>query len=92
VPDFLSRATALLAPFLAVAMQAGHLADRDPVTVAEWLLRIGTSLVLVEPPGDLRAFLAELLVPALTPEPAQPATKPAKEPVKRAARQVRKSR
>jgi AcrR family transcriptional regulator len=84
VPDFVSRATGLLAPFLAVAMQAGHLADRDPVTVAEWLLRIGTSLVLVEPPGDLRAFLSELLVPALTPEPEKPARK--------AAKRARKSR
>jgi AcrR family transcriptional regulator len=69
VPDFFPKATQMMAPLLAVAMSAGYLAKRDPTSVAEWLLRVGTSLVLVEPPGDLRKFLAELIVPALRPEP-----------------------
>ncbi|MGH9184995.1 MAG: TetR/AcrR family transcriptional regulator, partial [Acidimicrobiales bacterium] len=69
VPEFFAQAAGMLAPLLRAGMKAGQLAQRDPVAVAEWLLRVGVSLVLVEPPGDLRAFLSELVVPALTPEP-----------------------
>lgn len=69
VPEFLAQGTKLITPLLKTAMATGHVANRDPVAVAEWILRIGTSLVLIEPPGDLKTFLSELLVPALTPEP-----------------------
>lgn len=40
---------------------------RDLELVAQWLVRTTSSLILIDWPGDLDAFLAELLVPALTP-------------------------
>jgi AcrR family transcriptional regulator len=81
VPELMERATAAFAPLVALAMDigadigagigagAGGLARRDPVALAQWLVRIAASLILVEPPGRLEDFLAELLVPALTPAP-----------------------
>ena len=48
-------------------MTAGQLARRDPRVLAEWLVRQTVTLILAPPEGDLHAFLAELLVPALTP-------------------------
>jgi AcrR family transcriptional regulator len=67
VPDLLERATASVAPLVSLAVSAGNLAQRDPEVLAEWLVRIAGSLILIEPPGDLEDFLAELLIPALTP-------------------------
>ena len=65
VPEFLGRAATVMAPLLDSAMRAGHLARRDPIVVAEWLSRIGATVILAPPPGDLRAFLRELLLPSL---------------------------
>jgi AcrR family transcriptional regulator len=62
-----SRIATLITPALAVAMASGQIADRDPAVVAEWLARVSATAVLSPPPGDLERFLAELLVPALTP-------------------------
>jgi AcrR family transcriptional regulator len=70
-PELLKQSTELVAGLLETAMTAGQLAERDPTAVAQWLMRIGTSVVIQEPPGDLRAFLAELLVPALSPSGAR---------------------
>jgi AcrR family transcriptional regulator len=67
------RLTAAFAPVLSLAMSGGTLAKRDPVLLAQWLVRVTASLILVETPGDLEEFLAELLVPALTPEAPAPA-------------------
>lgn len=67
MPELVGRVAAALAPLLESAMVSGQLARRDPVVVAEWLVRVGASLVLAPPPGELRAFLAEILVPALAP-------------------------
>lgn len=64
-PQLLSRLTAALAPIIAMAMRTGHIAQRDPAVTAEWLVRICGSLILVEAPGRLEDFLAELLIPAL---------------------------
>jgi len=73
VPAVLGRIAAAMVPVLEAAMASGHLARRDPVVVAEWLARLGGSAVVAPPPGDLATFLAELLVPALTPtEPPEP--------------------
>jgi AcrR family transcriptional regulator len=69
---FIKRTSAAIAPLIEVAMQSGQLARRDPQVVAEWLVRMGASLVLVRPEGDLRAVLGDLLIPALRPEPAVP--------------------
>jgi AcrR family transcriptional regulator len=67
-PQLLGRIAAALAPLIATAMRTGHIAARDPVILAEWLARIGGSLILVERPGGVEEFLAEVLIPALTPE------------------------
>jgi AcrR family transcriptional regulator len=71
VPELLDRATAAFVPLVGLAMStgaaSGNLAWRDPVVLAQWLVRITASLILIEPPGTLEDFLAELLVPALTP-------------------------
>jgi AcrR family transcriptional regulator len=67
VPELMDRATAAFVPLVSLAIGTGNLASRDPVALAQWLVRIAGSLILIEPPGDLEDFLAELLIPALTP-------------------------
>lgn len=67
LPPLLSRVSAGVTPLLAAAMDAGVLARRDPEVVADWLVRIALSVVAVPPAGPLRAYLAELVVPALRP-------------------------
>jgi AcrR family transcriptional regulator len=67
LPPLLAHVTAVLAPMLRLAMDIGALAPRDPTILAEWLIRLVVTLVLVPPLGDLRAFLSEVLLPALTP-------------------------
>lgn len=59
------------APLLAAGMRAGLLAKRDPLLVAEWLVRITASVVLVEQPGSVREFISAGVLPILTPEPAK---------------------
>lgn len=72
VTDLMERATASFVPLVSLAISTGHLARRDPVVLAQWLVRITASLILIEPPGNLEEFLGELLIPALTPpEPPQ---------------------
>ena len=65
--QLINRISAALTPLLTAAMRAGQLATGDPELLAEWVVRVATSLVLVEPRCGDRAFLAELLIPALTP-------------------------
>ncbi len=67
LPSLLERVATGLAPMLTAAMTAGVLAPRDPVILAEWLIRLVVTLVLVPPKVELRSFLSELLLPALTP-------------------------
>jgi AcrR family transcriptional regulator len=67
--DILGRIAAGVTPLLRAAMDAGWLAHRDPAAIAEWIVRLGVTLIVAPPPGDLRDFLAEVLVPALTPAP-----------------------
>lgn len=67
LPDLIERVTASAAPLLESAMDAGIIARRDPEIVASWLARLVVSLVLAPPPGDVAAFVAELVVPALAP-------------------------
>lgn len=59
--------TGVLEPMLATLVAAGAIADRDPVVLAQWLVRIAVSLILTPPPVELDRFLGEILVPALTP-------------------------
>lgn len=70
LPEFVDRVVSSVTPLLEAAMDRGDLAPRDPRIVAEWLVRLCGSLILAPPPGDLRTFLRELLVPALSPTPA----------------------
>jgi AcrR family transcriptional regulator len=70
VPVLLDRATAAFTPVVKLAVSTGSLAKRDPDILAQWLVRLAASLILVEPPGGLEEFLEELLIPALTPPPA----------------------
>ena len=67
VPVLLDRATAAFAPVVKLAVSSGNLARRDPDILAQWLVRLAASLILVEPPGGLEEFLEEILIPALTP-------------------------
>lgn len=61
------RISEAAAPLLALGMAAGHLARREPLILADWLVRIAASLMLLEPPADLKKYLAEVLLPVLTP-------------------------
>lgn len=63
----LERATAAFTPMVRLAVSTGNLGRRDPDVLAQWLVRLAASLILVEPPGGLEPFLAELLIPALSP-------------------------
>ena len=62
-----ARVADVVAPLLGALMAAGQLARRDPRVTAEWLVRQTVTLILAPPSGELRRYLAELLVPALTP-------------------------
>lgn len=57
----------LITPALRLAIASGQIADLEPSTIAQWLARISITVLLSPPPGDLEAFLAEMLVPALSP-------------------------
>jgi AcrR family transcriptional regulator len=67
LPPLLGQVAGALAPMLASGMDSGMLARREPVILAEWLIRLVVTLVLVPPLTELRSFLSELLLPALTP-------------------------
>jgi hypothetical protein len=71
VTQLLEQTTVAFVPLVRMAIDAGNLAQRDPTVLTQWLVRITASLILIEPPGGLEDFLAELLIPALT--PARPA-------------------
>ena len=66
-PPMLDAIAALIAPILEAAMDGGELARRDPVGLAQMLVRLCLSCLLAPPPGDVSAALSQLLVPALTP-------------------------
>jgi len=72
VPELITRIADTLAPMFTAAMDLGVLARRDPVVLGEWIARIGLSLLLAPPAGDLRAFLREILDPVLRIDPAVP--------------------
>lgn len=57
----------IMEPLLAAAIEAGQIEDRDPLVVAEWLVRILASVIVVPPLGDLETFLSTVLIPVLTP-------------------------
>jgi AcrR family transcriptional regulator len=69
LPDVVRQVADHVAPVLEWAQRSGALAERDPATLAEWIVRITTSLILDPLPDHrLESFLGELLTPALTKE------------------------
>jgi AcrR family transcriptional regulator len=62
------RIAKMVTPLLDALMDSGELARRDSRVVAEWLVRQTVTLILAPPRGNLRAFLAEVVVPVLSPE------------------------
>lgn len=69
VPAIIERISELLDPTVAAAMDAGVLARRDATVVTQWVARVGLSLLVAPPPGDLRTFLDGVLRPLLDPAP-----------------------
>lgn len=67
LPTLLEGSVEALAPLLALGMATGGLAQRNPELLAEWIIRSIVTLILVPPRRELRPFLAEMLLPALTP-------------------------
>ena len=58
-----------MTPPIALGMQVGLLAKRDPTAVVEWMYRMLVTSIVLPPNGDLRQVLGELFIPALTPPP-----------------------
>ncbi len=77
VPDVIARLREVFAAPVEVGMAGGLLADRDPTVIVEWCVRIGLTLLVAPPPGDLREFLGTVLHPVLDPIPG-PARKRAR--------------
>ncbi len=67
VPEVLDRLRDVFAPTVEVGVALGLLAPRDPSVVVDWCVRIGLTLLVAPPPGDLRTFLAGVLHPLLDP-------------------------
>jgi AcrR family transcriptional regulator len=61
------QAAEVAAPLLAAAMADGIIREQDPLALAHWIVRIGMVTIVSPPPGDLRAALDALLLPALEP-------------------------
>jgi AcrR family transcriptional regulator len=57
----------VVASLCEAGMGAGLITRMDPVVLASWIVRIVVTLVVLEPEIELRAYLSELLVPALSP-------------------------
>lgn len=62
--------TAVAAPMLAAAMEAGLVRRQDPVVLTDWLVRTTVSMIASPPRQDLGSFLAQVLLPLLSPEGA----------------------
>ncbi|NNH70919.1 TetR/AcrR family transcriptional regulator [Nocardia uniformis] len=67
VDERIPQIASLVLPLIDSAISGGHLARRDPRVVAEWVIRISASLIAVQPEVGTEQFLAEILIPALTP-------------------------
>jgi AcrR family transcriptional regulator len=57
----------VVASLCRAGMDAGLLARMEPVVLASWIVRIVVTLVVLEPEVELRSYLRELLLPALSP-------------------------
>ena len=81
IPDVIARLRHVFAAPVEAGMALGMLAERDPTVIVEWCVRIGLTLLLAPPPGDLREFLGTVLHPVLDPVPGPVAvlSRPAQE-------------
>jgi AcrR family transcriptional regulator len=68
--SMVAQAAEIAAPLLQAAMDARSVRRQDPLALAHWIVRLGMVSIISPPPGDLRAALDDLLLPALTPPPA----------------------
>jgi AcrR family transcriptional regulator len=59
--------TAVAGPMLAAAMDAGLVRRQDPVVLTDWLVRTTVSVIASPPRQDLGPFLAQVLLPLLSP-------------------------
>ncbi len=67
LPALIDRVGSQIVPLLQWAMDEGTLARRNPHRLADWLVRAAVTLILAPPNDDLEEFLAEVLVPVLSP-------------------------
>jgi AcrR family transcriptional regulator len=72
VPDVIARLSEVFATPVEVGMALGVIAHRDAAVIVEWCVRIGLSLLVAPPPGDLRSFLGAVLEPVLDPATTVP--------------------
>lgn len=70
LPALINRVASEIAPLLKWAMEHGSLASRDPVRLADWLVRAAVTLIVAPPPDDLEEFLSAMLLPTLVPSAA----------------------
>ncbi|HEX9765163.1 MAG TPA: TetR/AcrR family transcriptional regulator [Nitriliruptorales bacterium] len=68
IDDVIRRFTSTLSPLLGMGMDLGAVARRNPAIVTDWIVRMGLSVLVTRPSGDLREFLSEILLPVLEPE------------------------
>ncbi|HVM52073.1 MAG TPA: TetR/AcrR family transcriptional regulator [Acidimicrobiales bacterium] len=67
LPAVIERVRPVVVPLLAAGAAAGELTDADPEVLADWLVRLVTSAVLVAPPVDADRYFEAVLRPVLTP-------------------------
>lgn len=58
-------------PIIEAAMDGALIRRADPQVLAHWLVRLVIVLIIDPPPTPLRAFLEQILLPALEPEVAR---------------------
>lgn len=67
LPAVLERAVPVIKALLANGVASGGLAPRDLDALADWLVRLVSSLVLAPPRGGLEDYLDQVIRPVLTP-------------------------
>lgn len=67
LPAISARVSQVIGPSLAGAVRDGGIVRRDPAVIADWLVRLGLSLVVADPPGELDDYLAQVVRPVLEP-------------------------
>jgi len=68
LPAVVDRVRPVLVPLLDAGIAAGELARRDTDLLADWIVRLVASVVLVPPPADLGRYFDAVLRPVLAPD------------------------